>query len=148
MVNKTRLDLLLAGVEAAWRELNLSRKSAEEFRQDKSYLPIADGNDGLALALRSEELATQKYLRALGNCKAALMPDTARLAETDSKITHREREVLTLIASGKTSKDIATQLGVSFKTVVCHRYRVQQKLHAHNTADLTRAAMRMGLIEP
>lgn len=62
-------------------------------------------------------------------------------------ITRREREVLALIAGGQSSKQIAAQLGMAFRTAVCHRYRIQKKLQAHNTADLTRAALRMGLIE-
>jgi len=36
---------------------------------------------------------------------------------------------------------------IAYRTVVCHRYRIQTKLKAHKTADLTRAALRMGLIE-
>lgn len=62
------------------------------------------------------------------------------------KLTDRERQVLTLIASGKTSREIADLLGIAFKTVVVHRHHVQKKLDLHNVADLTRAAIRMGLI--
>ena len=62
-------------------------------------------------------------------------------------LTARERDVLRLIASGKTSKEIASHLGISFKTVVSHRSQIQTKLDAGNVADLTRAAIRMGLIE-
>lgn len=63
-------------------------------------------------------------------------------------LSEREREVLVLIASGKSSREIASQLGIAFKTVTTHRYKIQQKLHLHKVADLTRAAIRMGLIEP
>ena len=63
-------------------------------------------------------------------------------------LTPREREVLALIAQGKTSREIAQQLGNSFKTISCHRTRIMEKLDAHNAADLTRAAIRIGLIEP
>ena len=72
-------------------------------------------------------------------------------AGKDDSITHRltarEREVLTLIASGKSSRQIASALGIAFKTAVCHRSHIQTKLNLHNVADLTRAALRMGLIE-
>jgi DNA-binding NarL/FixJ family response regulator len=62
-------------------------------------------------------------------------------------LTPREREVLALIAKGKTSKQVAEELGISFKTVVCHRDHIMSKLDTHNTADLTRAAIRLGLVD-
>jgi DNA-binding NarL/FixJ family response regulator len=64
------------------------------------------------------------------------------------ELTPREREVLTLIASGRSSKEVAEILGIAFKTVACHRNHLLDKLGARNTADLTRAAIRMALIEP
>jgi DNA-binding NarL/FixJ family response regulator len=63
-------------------------------------------------------------------------------------LTTREREVLTLIASGKTTRDIAQDLGIAFKTVAVHRSRLMIKLGASNMADMTRAAIRMELIKP
>lgn len=64
------------------------------------------------------------------------------------ELSQREREVLVLIAAGKTSREIAEQLGIAFKTVTVHRHHLHQKLHLHKAADLTRAAIRMGLIDP
>ncbi|HEY1240273.1 MAG TPA: LuxR family transcriptional regulator [Bryobacteraceae bacterium] len=63
------------------------------------------------------------------------------------ELTAREREVLRLIAAGKSTKEIAHALGVALPTAVTHRYHLQQKLKARNTADLTRAAVRLGLID-
>ena len=63
-------------------------------------------------------------------------------------LSQREREVLALVASGKSSREIASHLGIAFKTVVTHRHNLQKKLQLHKVADLTRAAIRMGLIEP
>jgi DNA-binding CsgD family transcriptional regulator len=63
-------------------------------------------------------------------------------------LTAREREVLALIAQGNSSKQIAHLLSISLSTVVTHRYRLQQKSQLHTTADLVRAAIRMGLVEP
>lgn len=68
--------------------------------------------------------------------------------KSDKGITAREREVLALIASGKSTKEIAHLLTIAFRTAVCHRSHLQFKLEAHNTAALTRAAIRMGLIVP
>jgi DNA-binding CsgD family transcriptional regulator len=61
-------------------------------------------------------------------------------------LTARECEVLALIAEGKTTKDVARALGIKFKTVACHRARILGKLNVHNTADMTRHAISMGLI--
>ena len=70
------------------------------------------------------------------------------MTENNQGLSGREREVLILIASGKTSRQIAPLLGIAFKTVVVHRQHLQKKLDLHRVADLTRAAIRMGLIEP
>jgi len=63
-------------------------------------------------------------------------------------LTPREREVLQLVAEGKTTKEAASLLGVSVKTAEYHRNSVMQKLGIHETASLVRYAIRRGLIEP
>jgi len=63
-------------------------------------------------------------------------------------LTPREREVLQLVAEGKTTKEVASLLGVSVKTAEYHRNSVMQKLGIHETASLVRYAIRRGLIEP
>lgn len=63
-----------------------------------------------------------------------------------SLLTEREREVLQLIAEGKSTKQIASNLNVSTKTVESHRRQVMGKLNIRNIADLTKYAIREGLI--
>ena len=63
------------------------------------------------------------------------------------RLTPREREVLQLVAEGKTTKEIATILNVSVKTADSHRTRLMQKLDIHDVAGLTRCAIRLGLIQ-
>lgn len=63
-------------------------------------------------------------------------------------LTLREREILQLIAEGKTSKAIGDLLGVSLKTVESHRANIMEKLDIHDTAGLVRYAIRRGLVEP
>jgi DNA-binding NarL/FixJ family response regulator len=58
----------------------------------------------------------------------------------------REREVLQLVAEGKTSKEIATILNISTKTAESHRTNIMDKLNIHFTAGLVRYAIRHGLI--
>jgi len=62
-------------------------------------------------------------------------------------LTLREREVLRLVAEGKTTKEIAALLGISVKTAEAHRIRVMKKLETHNTASTVRYAIRQGLIQ-
>jgi PAS domain S-box-containing protein len=63
-------------------------------------------------------------------------------------LTERERQVLVLIASGKSTKQTATHLGISYKTADSHRSRILEKLGVHETASMVRYAIRAGLIEP
>jgi DNA-binding NarL/FixJ family response regulator len=63
-------------------------------------------------------------------------------------LTAREREVLQLVAEGKSTKEVAAILGVSFKTAESHRSRIMQKLDIHDTATLVRYAIRRGIIQP
>jgi two-component system, NarL family, response regulator NreC len=63
-------------------------------------------------------------------------------------ITSREREVLQLVAEGKSTKDIASLLGISVKTADSHRSRLMRKLDIHEVASLVRYAVRKGLVQP
>jgi len=62
-------------------------------------------------------------------------------------LTAREAEVLQLIAEGQANKQVATELGLSVKTVEKHRQRLMEKLNIHDTAGLTRYAISAGIIE-
>ena len=75
----------------------------------------------------------------------------AYLGKTDlpsDPLSARERQVLQLVAEGKSTKEIAGLLGISFKTVESHRARIMEKLGLHETASLVRYAIRKGLIQP
>ena len=74
-------------------------------------------------------------------CKAAA-------AEADHRLTSRERQVVQLVAEGKSTKQIAATLQIALKTVEFHRMRVMKKLDIHDVAGLVRYAIREGLITP
>lgn len=63
-------------------------------------------------------------------------------------LTERERQVLVLIAEGKSTKEAAARLGISYKTADSHRSRILEKLGVHETASMVRYAIRAGLIAP
>lgn len=71
-------------------------------------------------------------------------PVTSELA----LLTDRERQVLQLIAEGKSNKEIATILDLGVSTIDTHRKHLLEKIDAHNTADLVRFAIRHGLVVP
>ncbi|BFU88899.1 MAG: hypothetical protein NTAFB01_00860 [Nitrospira sp.] len=61
-------------------------------------------------------------------------------------LTPRQREVLQLIAEGKSTKSIAFLLHISVKTVEFHRTRLMEELNLHSAAELTRYAVSEGLV--
>jgi two-component system response regulator NreC len=72
-------------------------------------------------------------------------PEQGNPASAFSLLTQREREVLQLLAEGKTTKQIALRLHISPKTVEAHRLRVMNKLQIDNVAQLTKYAIQEGL---
>lgn len=66
----------------------------------------------------------------------------------DDELTHRQVEILRLIAQGRASKEIAYELGLSPKTVDVHRARIMERLRLNDIASLTLYAVRKGLIKP
>jgi two-component system, NarL family, response regulator NreC len=66
--------------------------------------------------------------------------------DTYELLTPREREIIQLLAEGKTNKEVATLLNISVYTVETHRNRILQKLGLHNTAELVLYAVRKRII--
>jgi DNA-binding NarL/FixJ family response regulator len=64
------------------------------------------------------------------------------------KLTAREKQVLQLIAQGKSNKDIASLLDLSVNTVSVHRANLMEKMNIHRTAELVLFAIRKGLVTP
>jgi DNA-binding NarL/FixJ family response regulator len=78
-----------------------------------------------------------------GDTSSAVSP--SETASTNKSLTTREREVLQLIAEGKSTKEIAYHLDLSTKTIETHRRQIMEKLAIDNVADLTKYAVREGL---
>jgi DNA-binding NarL/FixJ family response regulator len=111
----------------------------------RGYVLKTRAADELVQAIRAvckgEMYLTQSISRTI--VQAFLSKDTL----PDSPLTDRERQVLQLVAEGKTTKGIATLLGISIKTGESHRSNIMDKLNIHDTAGLVRYAIRSGLIE-
>jgi len=81
-------------------------------------------------------IITEDYVRSMPTADSDLT----------SSLSPREREVLQLVAEGHKTKEIATRLSVSTKTIETHRTRIMHKLSAQGVADLTRIAVADGLV--
>ena len=74
------------------------------------------------------------------------LPSDSILNQDTDKLTRREKEILRLIVSGMTNKQIAEDLCISAKTVDTHRTRMMKKINVNNTASLVRFAIYSGLL--
>lgn len=75
-----------------------------------------------------------------------LLMDGTAARENESPLTPRQREVLQLIAEGRTMKEIANLLKISPRTAESHKYDIMQALNVQTTAELIQCAMRMRLV--
>ena len=112
------------------------------------YLLKRSAASELGLAIKAV-LQGQQYLTpslTKDVLESVLKPSTGKRAEPVSGVlTARQREVLQLVAEGKGTKDIATILSISVKTVEFHKSRLMQQLDLHTTADLTKYAITHGI---
>jgi DNA-binding NarL/FixJ family response regulator len=97
-------------------------------------------------------LAIQQVLRghvylSPGISSAVMAAYHSKADQPSDPLTASERQVLQLIAEGKSTKDVASLLGVSVKTAESHRSRLMQKLDIHETATLVRYAVKRGLVQ-
>lgn len=65
-----------------------------------------------------------------------------------SRLTPRQREIIQLLAEGKSSKEVAVALGLSVKTAETHRANIMRRLDCHSVSELVRYAVRNNIIEP
>ncbi|HXJ46630.1 MAG TPA: response regulator transcription factor [Candidatus Dormibacteraeota bacterium] len=148
--------------------LNVAREVHKCFPQVKVILLsqhtedmyIADALEACVAAYVLKSQASSDLVHAIhqvSSGKVYYSPDisasvlAAYKAKTDDKpdsLTLRERQVLQLIAEGKTTRDVASLLFISVKTAETHRTRLMQKLDIHETASLVRYAIRRGLVQP
>jgi DNA-binding NarL/FixJ family response regulator len=113
----------------------------------KGYLLKDAADDELAMALKAvargdvylspriSKQVVERYARA-----AAAEPDPL------AGLTERQREILQLVAEGKSSKEVAVMLDLSIKTVESHRSQIMERLGIHDITGLVRFAIRVGLV--
>jgi DNA-binding NarL/FixJ family response regulator len=87
---------------------------------------------------RISEILLNGYLSGRGPLKG----------ETTSRLTPRERQIVQLLAEGKSNKEVATTLNISVKTAETHRTNIMRKLDLHSISGLVRYAIRNNIIQP
>ncbi len=117
----------------------------------KGYLLKDTADDDIEQAIRSAAVGRPFFSPTIAN---ALLEDYMRLMrerrvhDSYELLTEREREVLQLLAEGKSNKEAAGVLNVSPYTIETHRTNLMQKLGLHNTAEIVLYAVRKGIIRP
>jgi DNA-binding NarL/FixJ family response regulator len=122
----------------------------EAFRAGAAAYVLKSANfSELLLAIR-EVAAGRRYLcKAIAPELATLLSETTPAPSTLSdKLTTRQREVLQLVAEGRTAQQAAEVLHISRKTVEYHKASLMRSLGAHSCAELTRYAFAHGMIGP
>jgi len=154
----------LSGIEVAARAQKMSRPPGViilSVHGDESYIMRALAAGARAYLLKSatdEDLLPAVRAVAAGKpffspgVTAVLVEDYIRRLQqrglTDSYhlLTDREKEVLQLLAEGRSNKEVASLLNLGLSTVETHRSNLMQKLNLHNTAEIVLYAVRKGLI--
>ena len=111
------------------------------------YLIKSASRQELPLAIRA--VATG-YTYISSTLSGALVKNYANYANVHlnplSRLSHRQTQVLQLIAESKTTKQIALELNISVKTVECHRAQLMDRLEIHDVPGLVRFAIKSGLV--
>ncbi len=154
----------LNGIEAARQMAARQLRAAVvilSMHSDESYVMRALKAGARAYLLKdSAKSDLIRAIRAVTEGKSFFSPAISRMlledyvrrleqlgeVDTYELLTAREREILQLLAEGKTNKDVASVLGLSLYTVETHRSHILQKLNLHSTPELILYAVRKGLI--
>jgi len=137
--------------------LVLTMHHSEELARDvlqagaRGYVLKSDADQSLIAAVKSlrehkpflssrvTEFVLDDYLRRTDALEEALSHET---------VTAREREIIQLLAEGKSNKEAASTLGISVKTIEAHRANIMRKLRLRSVSELVRYAIRNKIVQP
>ncbi|HNA29826.1 MAG TPA: response regulator transcription factor [Thiobacillaceae bacterium] len=114
----------------------------------KGFLPKGSVSDELLFAIRAASRGAVYLSPVISESllEGGGPVGPAAAGPAPAPLTARERELLRLIGTGRTNAQMATDLGISIKTIERHRTHLMQKLNAHNLVELVRIAIARGLI--
>jgi len=144
----------ISGIEATKEILKHSSKTKVlilSMHADRRFVTEALNIGALGYVLKDS--AAEELLFAIRKVYSGEIFLSAKITEvvvkdylsTRSVLSTREREVLKYIAEGLATKEIASELGLSSKTVEAHRHQIMEKLDLHSVAELTKYAIREGI---
>jgi DNA-binding NarL/FixJ family response regulator len=110
------------------------------------YLPKSAAADELQVAIKIVSRG-ETYVSGEVSRKTLLEYSKGLTEHPLAKLTPRQREILTLIAEGLSTKNIGRRLNISVKTVESHRAQLMERLDIHDVAGLVRYAIKIGLVE-
>ena len=155
-LNGVEATRMIVGDDAGAKVIVLSMHSTRRFMTEalkagaSGYLLKESAVAELILAIRTvmsgKSYLSPKVTGAVLDAYVRHVPDGHSAAV--GALTARERQVLQLVAEGKTTKEIANLLHVSVKTIEAHRGQVMEKLRIHSVAGLTKFAVNEGLTPP
>lgn len=134
--------------------LILTMMEAEDLMRDalaagaRGFLLKTDASQHLVSAIEALVQHRPYFTGAAANAVLAgyLDPEQAAAGAARDRLTPREREVVQLLAEGRTSKEVAASLGISVSTVEAHRANIMRKLNVHSVAELVRFAVRNKIV--
>jgi DNA-binding NarL/FixJ family response regulator len=152
---------LLNGIDAARQIRKINRRVKIIFltmHPDVTYAAAALGVGGSAYVLKSS--AGAELLEAIGEALSggkyvtpaidrevvrAEVQRTGRRDDLPGELTPRQREVLQLLAEGKSLKEVAAGLKISIKTAEFHKYRIMKQIGVRTNAEMTKYAVKLGV---
>jgi len=118
----------------------------------RAYIMKSDADRDLLIAIEAladhRSFFTSRAAEMLidGFCRQSSITEPRVLLR--NRLTSREREIVQLLAEGRSSKEVAVTLGISVKTAETHRANIMRKLELHSVSELVRYAVRNQIIEP
>jgi two-component system response regulator NreC len=152
MLNGLNAAREVAGSSSKTRTILLTQHDEDQYVSEaleagvKGYVLKSQVASDLLEAIR--QVSRGHVYLSPGVSRAVMAAYRSKSERPKEKLTSRERQVLQLIAEGKSTKDIASLLNISVKTAESHRTRLMQKLDIHETATLVRYAVRRGYVQP
>jgi DNA-binding NarL/FixJ family response regulator len=107
---------------------------------------LTKGQEAIQESLRIRRRSSKVRAALQSGIPKTVHDERARNHRAPGALSNRERQVLKLIVAGKSSKQIAAELGISFRTAVTHRASIMGKLDVHEIASVVREAIRRGLV--
>jgi len=145
-----RLKKILPAVKILILSMHDSEQMARAVLESgaRGYVTKADTARDLVLAIeaicRNKTFFTSHVDQLV--LEAFLQDDSSRKKMPADRLTSRQREIVQLLAEGKTSKEVAAHLNVSVKTVETHRANIMKRLGCHSVSDLVVYAIRNGIM--